>query len=87
MLGLYIKSIIVYLIIFLALKKVMKTIILNREDINYKEYMGKGKGIYYTFTFIPILRILIIILVFFITFAPKETLDKLFKKTKTGAEE
>lgn len=85
MLGLYIKSTIVYLIIYWALKKTMKTIMLSREDVNYKDY--KGKGIYYTFAFIPILRILIILIVFFITFAPKETLDKLFKRTKTEAEE
>ena len=87
MLGLYIKSTIVYLIIYWALKKTMKTIKLSREDVNYKDYKGKGKGIYYTFAFIPILRILIILLVFFITFAPKDILDKLFRKTKTEAEE
>lgn len=81
MLSLYIKSVIVYLIIYWALNKILKYIMLNREDVNYKDYVKKNeKGMYYIFCFIPILRFFIIILLFFITFAKKETLDKLFEK-------
>lgn len=80
MLGLYIKSVIVYLIIFWALKKISKTIIFNREDVNYSNYKRNVKGMYYIFCFIPILRLLVVGIVVFITFAKKETLDKLFDK-------
>lgn len=82
MLGFYIKSVIVYLIIYWALKKMTKIMILNRNDVNYRNYAAKGKGMYYTFCFIPILRLLVIFIVFFITFAKKESLDKLFNKTE-----
>ena len=80
MLDFYIKSVIVYLIIYWALKKISKTIMLNRNDVDYKEYATNGKGMYYIFCFIPILRLLVIGVALFITFAPKETLDKLLKK-------
>lgn len=82
MLSLYIKSVIVYLLIYWAIKKVLKNIMINREEVNYKEYVGKrkGKGMYYTYCFIPIFRLLMMGTMFFIAFAKKETLDKLLKK-------
>lgn len=80
MLNLYIKSVIIYFIIYWALKKISKTIMFNRKDVNYNNYKGNGKGMYYIFCFIPLLRLFIIGVVFFITFAQKETLDKFFKK-------
>ena len=46
MLSFYIKSTIVYLIIYWALKKMTKTIFLNRNDVNYRNYAARGKGIY-----------------------------------------
>ena len=45
MLDFYIKSVIVYLILYLALKKISKTIMLNRNDVDYKEYATNGKEI------------------------------------------
>lgn len=85
MLSLYIKSVILYLIIYWALMKILRNIMLNREEINYKDYTkGKGKGMYYIFCFIPILRLLVIGVAFFITFAKKETLDKFFKNNIGG---
>lgn len=42
MIGLYIKSVIVYLIIFWALKKIVTTIMFSRKDINYRDY-AKGR--------------------------------------------
>lgn len=81
MLSLYIKSVIVYLIIYWALKKITTNIMLNRDDVNYKEYAKrKTKGMYYIFCFVPILRVFIILILLFAAFANKETLDKLFKK-------
>lgn len=80
MLSLYIKSVIAYLIIYWALKKVVKNVMSIRTDVNYKEYKGETKGMYYIFCFVPILRILVMFVAFFVAFAPKETLDKFFKK-------
>lgn len=81
MLGFYIKSTIIYLIIYWALSKILKNSIKNRTDINYNDYKkGQGKGMYYTFCFIPIIRIIIIGLILFISFGSKESLDKLTKK-------
>lgn len=82
MLSFYIKSVIVYLIIYWALMRISKNIIHNRNDVNYKDYAGKEKGMYYIFCFVPILRILVIFILLFITFAKKETLDKFFNKNK-----
>ena len=85
MLSLYIKSVIVYLIIYWALNKILKNIALNRKDVNYEDYGKKdGKGMYYMYCFIPILRLFVIGILFFITFAKKETLDKLFKHNIGG---
>lgn len=80
MLSVYLKSIIVYLIIYWALKQIAQNIMSSRTDVNYKEYRGKIKGMYYIFCFIPILRTLVIFVVLFVAFAPKETLDKFLKK-------
>lgn len=81
MLGFYIKSTTIYLIIYWALSKILKNSIKNRKDINYNDYKkGQGKGMYYTFCFIPIIRIIIIGVILFISFGSKESLDKLMKK-------
>lgn len=80
MLGFYIKSVIVYLIIFWALKQFTKTIIFNRDDINFRDYATNKKGMYYTFCFIPILRTICIGIVLFVSFAKKETLEKLLNR-------
>ena len=81
MLGFYIKSTIIYLIIYWALSKILKNSIENRKDIKYNDYKkGQGKGMYYTFCFIPIIRIIIIGVILFISFGSKESLDKLMKK-------
>lgn len=80
MLGFYIKSVIVYLIIFWALKRFTKTIISNREDINFRNYATGKKGMYYIFCFIPILRVIALGTVFFVSFAKKETIEKILNK-------
>lgn len=81
MLSFYIKSTIVYLIIYWALSKILKNSIENRTDINYNDYKrDQSNGMYYTFCFIPIIRIIIIGLILFISFGSKESLDKLIKK-------
>lgn len=82
MLSFYIKSTIVYLIIYWALSKILKSSIKNRTDINYKDYIKNynGKGMYYTFCFIPIIRVLGIGIILLISYSSKETLDKLMKK-------
>lgn len=82
MLGLYIKSIVIYLIIFWALKKISKAIMFNRKDVDYSDYRGNGKGMYYIFCVIPIFRVFVIGVIFFMTFASKETLDKVLKVNK-----
>ena len=82
MLGFYIKSTTIYLIIYWALSKILKSSIKNRTDINYKDYIKNynGKGMYYTFCFIPIIRVLVIGIILLISYSSKETLDKLMKK-------
>ena len=82
MLSFYIKSTIIYLIIYWALSKILKNSIKNRNDINYKDYIKNynGKGMYYTFCFIPIIRVLVIGIILLISYSSKETLDKLMKK-------
>lgn len=82
MLGFYIKSTIIYLIIYWALSKILKNSIKNRKDINYKDYIKNynGKGMYYIFCFIPIIRVLVIGIILLISYSSKETLDKLMKK-------
>lgn len=78
MLSLYVKSVIIYLIIYWALNKILKNIMLNREDVNYRDYIKQNKkGAYYIFCFIPILRLFVIGILFFVAFAKKETLDKI----------
>lgn len=82
MLSIYINSVIIYFIIYWALKRISKNIIINRDDVDYKKYAGKGKCMYYIFCFIPILRVLFIFILLFIVFAKKETLDELFNKNE-----
>ena len=81
MLGFYIKSTIIYLIIYWALSKILKNSIKNRTNINYKDYIKNynGKGMYYIFCFIPIIRIFIIGIILLVSYGSKETLDKIFK--------
>ena len=81
MLGYYIKSTIVFLIIYFATKRVGDTILHNRTDINYKDYVKEEqKGMWYTFCFIPILRVITLMITLWLMGASKESLDKLFDK-------
>ena len=81
MLGYYIKSTIVFLIIYFAAKRVGDTMLHNRTDINYKDYVrGEQKGTWYTFCFIPILRLIALLIILWLPFISKESLDKLFNK-------
>ena len=81
MLGYYIKSTIVFLIIYFAAKKVGEIMLHNRTDINYKDYVkGETKGMWYTFCFIPVLRVIALLIILWLSIAPKESLDKLLKK-------
>ena len=79
MLGYYIKSTIVFLIIYFAAKRVGETMLHNRTDINYKDYVKEEqKGMWYTFCFIPVLRVIALIIILCLPFISKESLDKLF---------
>ena len=82
MLGYYIKSTIVFLIIYFASNRAISILIHNRDEIDYKKYTKKdNKGMWYTFCFIPILRVVVVLLVmYWITVASKEDLDKLFDR-------
>lgn len=81
MLGYYIKSTIVFLIVYCAIKKIAGTFINNRKDIDYKKYKKEGmKGMYYTFCFVPGLRIFVLLIVLWVSVAKQEDLDKLLNK-------
>lgn len=81
MLGYYIKSTIVFLIIYFASSRVIRTLLHNRNEIDYKKYTKKdNKGIWYTFCFIPILRLIALLIMLWLPLAPKESLDKIFEK-------
>ncbi len=81
MLGYYIKSTIVFLIIYFASNRAIKTLLHNRDEIDYKKYIKKGnKGMWYTFCFIPFLRVIVLLVMFWLTMASKESLDKFFEK-------
>lgn len=85
MLSLYINSVIIYFIIFLAMNKLGKYIINNRTDINYKDYLkGDKKSKINTFvvSLIPLIRTFYLILMFIVTFGSKELLDKIFSKER-----
>lgn len=58
MLELYIKSVIIYYIIFIVTTKLGKFTTKNRADINYKNYSKevKGKVSQLVIAFIPIIR-------------------------------
>ena len=81
MLGYYIKSTIVFLIIYFASSRAISILIHNRDEIDYKKYTKKNnKGIWYTFCFIPILRVVVLLEMYWLAIAPKEDLDKIFEK-------
>ena len=81
MLGYYIKSTIVFLIIYFASSRAIKTLLHNRNDIDYKKYTRKdNKGMWYTFCFIPVLRVVVLLVMYWLTVVSKEDLDKLFYK-------
>lgn len=89
MLSLYIKSVIIYFIIFLAMNSLGKFIIKNRTDINYKDYLKnnvKGKISIFTVALIPLLRTFYLIIMFIVIFGSKELLDKIFNKEKENKE-
>lgn len=81
MLGYYIKSTIVFLIIYFASSRAIKTLLHNRDEIDYKKYTKEGqKGMWYTFCFIPVLRVIALLIILYLPFISKESLDKLFDK-------
>lgn len=83
MLGLYIKSVVIYFIIFLATNRLGEFITKNRKDINYNEYLTEkinGNISSFTVSLIPIIRTIYLIIMFVVIFGTKETLDKLFNK-------
>ena len=81
MLGYYIKSTMVFLIIYFASSIVIKTLLHNRDEIDYKKYIKKdNNGMWYTFCFIPILRVVVLLVMYWLTIASKEDLDKLFDR-------
>lgn len=89
MLSLYIKSVIIYFIIFLAMNSLGKFIIENRTDINYKDYLKnnvKGKISIFTVALIPLLRTFYLIIMFIVIFGSKELLDKIFNKENKETE-
>lgn len=86
MLKIYLVSVIIYFIIFIATSKFAKEMIKNRKDIDYKEYIKnkeiKGKLSFTVVSFIPIMRLVTWGVMIFIIFARKEDLDKLFKESE-----
>lgn len=85
MLDLYIKSVIIYLIVFIAMEKLGKFITKNRTDINYNDYLKgnvKGKLSLFSVSLIPILRTIFLIIMFVVIFGNKELLDKIFEEAE-----
>ena len=81
MLGYYIKSTIVFLIIYFAAKRIGDVWLHNRTDIDYKKYIKEGtKGMWYTYCFIPGLRVIALLVTLWLPVASKESLDKIFDK-------
>lgn len=81
MLGYYIKSTIVFLIIYFASSRAIRTLLHNRDEIDYKKiYKKDSKGMWYIFCFIPVLRVVVLLVMYWLTIASKEDLDKLFDK-------
>lgn len=81
MLGYYIKSTIVFLIIYFASSRAIRIFLHNRDEIDYKKYTKKdSKGMWYIFCFIPVLRVVVLLVMYWLTIASKEDLDKLFDK-------
>lgn len=84
MFKIYLASVIIYLIIFKAMESVGKFIIKNRKDINYKDYLSgnvKGEISMLAVSFIPLIRTMFLLIMIYVIFADKESLDKLFDKT------
>ena len=85
MLDLYIKSVIIYLIIFISVEKLGKFTTKNRTDINYNDYLKgnvKGKLSLFSVSLIPILRTIFLIIMFVVIFGNKELLDKIFEEAE-----
>lgn len=81
MLGYYIKSTIVFLIIYFASSRAIKILLHNRDEIDYKKYTKKdNKGMWYTFCFIPGLRVIALLVILWLPVASKESLDKIFEE-------
>lgn len=81
MLGYYIKSTIVFLIIYFASSRAIRILLHNRDEIDYKKYTKKdSKGMWYIFCFIPVLRVVVLLVMYWLTIASKEDLDKLFDR-------
>lgn len=81
MLGYYIKSTIVFLIIYYASSRAIRILLHNRDEIDYKKYTKEGqKGMWYTFCFIPVVRVIMLLVMYWLTVASKEDLDKLFDR-------
>lgn len=81
MLGYYMKSTIVFLIIYFTSSRAIRILLHNRDEIDYKKYTKKdSKGMWYIFCFIPVLRVVVLLVMYWLTIASKEDLDKLFDK-------
>lgn len=90
MLGLYIKSVVIYFIIFLATNRLGEFITKNRKDVNYNEYLTEkinGNISCFTVSLIPIIRTIYLIIMFVVIFGTKQTLDKLFNKKGNNVNE
>mgnify|MGYP003300148117 CR=1 FL=1 len=84
MLSLYLKSILVYWIILIAVIKLAKANI-KRENINLKDYIGKeasdDNGLsLLIISAVPIYRLGFFLVGLFLTVSTKDRLDKIFKK-------
>lgn len=81
MLGYYIKSTIIFFIIYFASSRAIRILLHNRDEIDCKKYTKKdNKGMWYTFCFIPVVRVVVLLAMYWLTIASKEDLDKLFDK-------
>lgn len=82
MLGLYLKSVIIYWIILFAAFKIAK-INLKLQNINLKDYTNResnGNLSTIMLAAVPVYRFAILLTTLFLCVASKEMLDKLFKK-------
>lgn len=83
MLGLYLKSIVIYWIILFATLKIAKHNI-KKQNISLKDYTGQdpdGKGLsILLIAAVPLFRFLFFLVSLFLCVCTKESLDKLLKK-------